>query len=320
MQSLIALLVDHGVLVVFVATLAARIGAPVPASPLLVVAGGLVAGGQLSWPMALLGSVAANLLGDGLWFQAGRSHGHRVMKLLCRISLSPDSCVRQSESLISRWGGSSLIAAKFLPGVSVVAAPMAGALAMSWTRFIVFELIAAVIWSVAFMAPGALFSNQIQRILDLIAETGMLAMALLVLILAATIAQRWWRRRRFQDEVRMPRITVDGLHTLMSEGLSPVVIDVRSQAGAQIDGRRIPGALVIGLDEIDARAGELPHDREIVLYCNCPNEASAARAARLLSERGLQRVRPLAGGLEAWVAAGRPVAEIDSPLQAVATA
>src|SRR6267142_6693518 len=122
MRELIALLVDHGVLVVFVATLGS--------------------------------SIVANVAGDGIWFVAGRRHGHRVMKLLCRISLSPDSCVRQSESLIVRWGGNSLIAAKFLPGVSVVAAPMAGALGMSWTRFLSFEVAAAAIWTMVFLALG----------------------------------------------------------------------------------------------------------------------------------------------------------------------
>ncbi|HMC14746.1 MAG TPA: DedA family protein/thiosulfate sulfurtransferase GlpE [Albitalea sp.] len=307
MRDLIALLVEHGVLIVFVATLAARIGAPVPASPLLVVAGGLAVGGEFSWMTALGGSIVANVIGDGLWFQAGRRHGHRVMRLLCRISLSPDSCVRQSETLITRWGGSSLIAAKFLPGVSVVAAPMAGALGMSWLRFLVYEVVAATIWTMLFMTLGMVFSGQIQQILGIMASTGTAAVIVLLLALAAVLAVRYWRRRSFLREVEMSRISVDDLHELMSAGHAPLVIDVRSEASIKIDGRRIPGALSVELNSMREKAAELPRDRDIILYCNCPNEVSAARGARLLAEAGLARVRPLAGGIDAWVASGRPV-------------
>src|SRR5262245_57802031 len=118
MRDLIPLLVAHGAAIVFAITLAARVGAPVPAAPLLVVAGGVGMSGRVSIAVVLLVSIVANVIGDAVWYQAGRWRGHRVMKLLCRISLSPDTCVRQSESILSRWGGSSLIAAKFLPGVS----------------------------------------------------------------------------------------------------------------------------------------------------------------------------------------------------------
>ena len=306
MRDLIALLVDHGVLIVFAATLAARIGAPVPASPLLVVAGGLAAAGEFSWVAALGSSIVANIVGDSVWFQAGRRHGHRVMKLLCRISLSPDSCVRQSESLITRWGGSSLIGAKFLPGVSVVAAPMAGALGMSWLRFLAFELVAATIWTMVFLALGMVFSGQIQQILDMMANTGIVAVGALALALAALLALRYWRRRSFLREVEMSRISVDDLHELIRLGHDPLVIDVRSEASVKIDSRRIPGAVSVQLQAMRSKASELPRDREIVLYCNCPNEVSAARAARMLAAQGIERVRPLAGGLDAWVAAGRP--------------
>jgi membrane protein DedA with SNARE-associated domain/rhodanese-related sulfurtransferase len=309
MRDLIALLVDHGVSIAFIATLAARIGVPVPAGPLLVVAGGLaVGGGGFSWMSALGGSIVANTIGDGLWFGAGRRHGHRVMRLLCRISLSPDSCVSQSESLILRWGGSSLIAAKFVPGVSVVAAPMAGALGMSWTRFLVYEVVAATIWTVLFMALGMVFSGQIQQVLGIMASTGTAAVIVLLLVVAALLAVRYWRRRSFLREVEMSRITVDDLHELISGGHEPVVIDVRSEASIKIDGRRIPGAVSVELHAMRDKAPELPRDRDIVLYCNCPNEASAARAARLLAEQGLARVRPLAGGIDAWAASGRPLA------------
>ena len=316
MHSLVALLLAHGALVIFAITLAARIGAPVPAAPLLVVAGSLVLAGQLSMTVALGASVVANVLGDGVWFVAGRRHGYRVMRQLCRISLSPDSCVRQSESLLTRWGGRSLIAAKFVPGISVVAAPMAGALGMSSSRFLAFELGAALAWTLAFMALGMVFSAQIQQILDIMASTGGIATAVLVLVVAALVAVRWWRRQRFLRELGIPRIGVDELHALMQGGEEPIVIDVRSEASMQIDARRIPGALAIPLGDIHGWGAEQATDREIVLYCNCPNEASAAHAAALLAARGLLRARPLAGGLDAWVASGRPTEPVRTSLPA----
>eukprot|EP01136_Pigoraptor_vietnamica_P002700 Opistho-1_new@31011 len=218
MRTLIELLIQHGVLLVFVVTLAARIGAPLPAAPLLVVAGGLAAAGDLSWPLALFMAILANVLGDGVWYQAGRAYGHRVMKLLCRISLSPDSCVRQSETLIARWGGSSLLAAKFLPGISVVAAPMAGALGMSLPRFLAFDVLAGALWSGVFLVLGFLLSDQIQQTLDMLASAGIYALLALLLIVAGLVARRWWRRRRFLRDVETARISVDEAIALIDQG------------------------------------------------------------------------------------------------------
>lgn len=307
LHNLSALLLGHGVLIVFVIVLAARVGLPLPASPLLVVAGGLTVAGQLPWAATLAASIAANLLGDALWYAAGRRHGHRILRLLCRISMSPDSCVRQSEAVIARWGASSLIAAKFLPGISVVAAPMAGALGMSWARFAAFELLAAALWSLVFLGLGVVFSHQIELLFGLIAEAGVAAIALLASMLLVFLAWRYARRRRSRRELAMERIDVIALQQLMHDGREPVIIDVRSAASQALDDRRIPGAIVIGLDEFPARAAGIPVDREIVLYCNCPNEVSAARAAQWLMGQGHVRVRPLAGGLDAWVGAGLPV-------------
>ncbi|NML47654.1 sulfurtransferase [Ramlibacter sp. G-1-2-2] len=303
MEELVALLTRHGLAVVFGVTLAARIGAPVPAAPLLVVAGALARMDQLSAWACIAVSLAANLAGDAVWFWSGRRWGHRVLRVLCRISMSPDSCVSQSESLILKWGGHSLVAAKFVPGVSVVAAPMAGALAMPWSRFLLFGLFAGAVWTLAFLGLGMLFSAQVGQVLALLAEGGVIAGAAVVLVVVALLARRWWRRRRFRREVAIPRITVQELRSLMQDGRAPVVIDVRARGSTQADPRRIPGARAVELNAIEALAPELPQDREIVLYCNCPNEASAARAAVLLAGKGVQRARPLAGGLEAWWAA-----------------
>ena len=327
MHDLIALVVTHGAWLVFVVTLAARLGVPVPAAPLLVIAGALAVGAPNVSAGTAAGAgftifalaIAANILGDAAWFWAGRRHGYKVLKLLCRISISPDSCVRQSETFITRWGGASLIVAKFVPGVSVVAPPMAGALGMSALTFLGWEMLAAAIWAGVLMAMGAVFSAQIQQVLDLLSSLGVAALeALAVVVFAYLVYLGWrtWRRRVFLRALAMARIEVADLRALLDGGHAPVILDVRSDGGRAADARRIPGAIALRLGEIEVRVAELRAlagaDREIVLYCNCPNEASAALAARALANAGFTRVRPLAGGLDAWVAAGHRT-ELFSP-------
>jgi membrane protein DedA with SNARE-associated domain/rhodanese-related sulfurtransferase len=303
MHDLVPLLIAHGAVLVFAFTLAARAGAPVPAAPLLVVAGGLTWDGRVSLGLVLAISIVANVMGDALWYQAGRWRGHRVMKLLCQISLSPDTCVRQSEGILTRWGGSSLIAAKFLPGVSVVAAPMAGAMGMTWRRFLAFDVLASAIWTALYLVVGMLFARQIDRVIDVMSSTGRVAGGVIVAALALLMAARWARRRWMTSERFAPRITVPELRELIRRGESPVVIDVRSLNSQLADAERVPGAIALTLADLPAAALSLPRDRQIVLYCSCPNEASAVRGARILAEHGVHRVKALKGGLDAWRAA-----------------
>jgi membrane protein DedA with SNARE-associated domain/rhodanese-related sulfurtransferase len=320
MHDLLPLLIAHGIAIVFGITLAARVGAPVPAAPLLVVAGGVAMAGRISLLLCLAVAIVANIIGDAVWYQAGRWRGHRVMKLLCQISLSPDTCVRQSENILTRWGGSSLIAAKFLPGVSVVAAPMAGALGMSWRRFLFFAFVAALIWSSLFLALGVLFSREIDRVLDLMTSFGAATAGAIALALGLLIGYRWARRRLMLSDRYAPRISVHELREMMRRGDPPVVIDVRSQVPGYEDDARVPGALVIALADLPAAVPGLPRDRDIVLYCSCPNEASAVHGARLLAEHGVHRTRALKGGLDAWleVETASPLQPAQEPAAAVA--
>lgn len=199
MQALLTLLLEQGAPLVFGVTLAARAGVPVPAAPLLVVAGSVAVtqwGGVAAWLALLALATLANLGGDALWYLAGRRYGRRVMGLLCRFSLSPDSCVLGSESLMRRWGGSALLAAKFVPGVSVVAAPMAGAMGMRPGRFVALDLLAGAIWSALFLGLGALFRSQVEQVLAALAEAGIAAALVVLALVAGFVAWRWWRRHR----------------------------------------------------------------------------------------------------------------------------
>ncbi|MDM0020465.1 VTT domain-containing protein [Variovorax saccharolyticus] len=318
MNDFVALLASQGALLVFAATLATRLGAPVPAVPFLIVAGGLTVGGQLSVVAVVLAAVLGNILGDGVWFLAGRRWGYRVMRLLCRISLSADSCVKRSESILGRWGGLSLIAAKFVPGVSVVAPPMAGALGMSNLRFLSYETVAALIWTLGFLFVGRIFHAAIQDVLAVISNIGLGALAIGVLLLAAFIGWRYRQRRLAQQADDIEHIQVEALREALAAGAGPTLIDVRSDEARALDARAIPGAIGIGLKQLPKRLGAFADGRELVVFCDCPDDASAIAAARVLTAAGLPRVRVLAGGLDAWMALHAVEAPETEPIRVVA--
>lgn len=307
MQELVALVAHYGLALVFINVLLEQIGLPVPAVPTLIVAGAAAATGQLSAPAVFGVAVLACYIGDGVWFAGGRIYGRRVLRLLCRVSLSPDSCVSQSEYHFERWGKAVLIVSKFVPGLSAVTPPLAGAMRMGWPSFIFLNGIGIALWAALPIGAGMLFSSEIERVVGALERYGLLGVELLGAALAAYIALKWWERQRFYRALRLARITVDELRDLVERGKQPVVVDVRSPVARKADTRFIPGALLMSADEIDERLRALPKDRDIVFYCTCPNEASAAQVAKRLIEMGYARVRPLAGGLDAWVEAGNQV-------------
>ena len=307
MQELIDLVARYGLALVFLNVLAEQVGLPIPAVPTLIVAGAAAATGKLSAAAVFGVAVVACYIGDGLWFAGGRLYGRRVLSLLCRVSLSPDSCVRQSEYHFERWGKAVLIVSKFVPGLSAVTPPLAGAMRMGWPSFIVLNGIGIALWAAIPIGAGMFFAGQIERAVDVLERYGLFTIEILGAALALYIAFKWWERQRFYRALRLARITVEELRGLMDRGKQPVVVDVRSDVARKADRRWIPGAIPMDSDVLDARLMELPKDREVVFYCTCPNEASAAQVAKRLIELGYTRVRPLAGGLDAWAAAGYQV-------------
>ena len=298
------LIAEYGLALVFANVLVEQLGLPIPAVPTLVVAGALAAEGELS-PLAVFGvAFVACMIGDAIWFLAGRRHGRRVMAFLCRVSLSPDSCVRQTEFRFERWGRLTLVLSKFIPGLSTIAPPLAGAMRLGWPSFLLLNSLGVVIWAGVAIGAGMAFHTEINEFIVRLEGLGTLAAEAGGVLLGGYIALKWWERRRFYRALRIARIGVADLRALMDGGRRPVVVDVRSPGARNLDPRFIPGALAMGAAEVDGRLGELPADREIVFYCTCPNEASAAQVAKKLIGLGYTKVRPLHGGLDAWIAAG----------------
>ena len=302
MPALIALLHTYGLWIVFVNVLLAQAGVPVPAYPVLIVAGALTASHELSWGACLTVSVVACLISDLGWYVAGRRYGKRILALLCKVSISPDYCVSHTEDIFSRWGPKSLLVAKFIPGFNTVAPPLSGALGIPRSVFIVFSIGGALLWTGVALALGAVFSGSIDAVLAALSTMGTTALGILGLLLAIFVLLKYRERRRFMRELRMARISVEQLRELMDGGKDPVVVDARSVTARQLSAP-IPGAILFA-DDAHADAFEaLDRAHPIVVYCSCPNEASAAAIARQLVARGFQQVRPLVGGLDAWNAA-----------------
>ena len=230
-----------------------------------------------------------------------------MLRLLCRLSLSPDSCVRQTETTFERRGAAALVIAKFVPGLSTVAPPVAGALGLSLPMFLLFDGIGAALYFGGGLLLGLVFHTQVDWALNQLSYLGMGALLVIGTLLALYIAYRWWDRMRFVKSFRTARIAVAELSAMMERGDDPLVLDVRSRAHRQLDARRIPGARAVDLDDLEATLEEVPRDREVIVYCACPNEVTAVKVALALRDRGFLRVRPLAGGVEAWVEAGLQV-------------
>jgi membrane protein DedA with SNARE-associated domain/rhodanese-related sulfurtransferase len=299
---------QYGLMIVVVNVLLNQIGLPVPVVPTLIVAGDVGARGLVSLPALFIGSVMACLAADCGWYLVGERYGIRVLKALCKISLEPDSCVSQTQTRFERWGVNSLVVAKFIPGLAIIAPPMAGALRIGWARFVLLSTAAAVLWVGIYLGAGAVFNSQIEWLLGELSRFGSIAGVGLALLLGCYIAYKWWERRRFYRMLRMARISVVDLYALVQSGAAPVIVDVRSATARELEPRWIPGALHVPLPDVARLLKELPRDREVILYCTCPSEASAARVAKILMNHGFKHVRPLHGGLDAWVAAGYGVA------------
>ncbi len=306
METLLAELARYGIAFVGFNVLLQQLGLPIPAVPTMVVAGALAANAQLSGLGVFLVSVAASVLADALWFWAGRRYGYPVLRFLCRVSLSPDACVRQTEGIFERYGFYSLIVSKFVPGFSTVAPPVAGALRMGVSQFLVAAVASASLWVGAAMAAGWLFRTQVEAALAWMARNAALAGLAIGGLLAVYIAWKAFERWRLARFVHAARITIDELKERLAGDRVPFLVDVGSRL-AHRSRPHIVGAVLMDLDDIARDVDRFPRDREIVFYCACPNEVSAKRAAQILLAKGFREVRPLIGGLDAWLAAGHPV-------------
>ena len=302
MEALLHVIEAYGLWVVFLCVLLDQGGLPFPAYPPMIVTAAIAVDLQKPlWPVLAVAILAA-VLADLLWYAGGKRFGSSLLRQVCRLSLSPDSCVGLTRRIYARWGAPSLIISKYVPGFAAVATTLAGETGTSLRRFLFYDAIGAALWAGGALVLGAVFHAAVGAVLLELESLGRYALMLLIAALALFVALKWWQRYRFARQIRMSRISVDDLAALIEKGTNTTILDVRTAEHRARQGW-IPGALhVRDIAELD-----LDPKKEVVVYCDCPNDASAAVVARKLKDRGFKRVRPLAGGIEAWLAQGHPI-------------
>lgn len=303
MSYITELIQQFGLIIVFVNVFLEQLGLPIPAYPTLVIAGALlISPEQFSFPVVLLTAVVAAVIADTFWYFTGRKYGNKVMSKLCKISLSPDTCVAQSQSLFLKFGPPALLICKFVPGFASISSALAGSTGTKLIVFLIMDGLGAALWAGSALWLGSLFSNAIDELMSILVEMGKWGMLLVLLALLVFIASKWWERQRFLKDLRMARISVDELNILLTKGETPIILDTR--APHLVEDGWIPGAQFITMETLDELTFKTNDNEAVILYCSCPNEVTAAKIAKALMTKGYYNVRPLAGGIDAWRAAG----------------
>jgi membrane protein DedA with SNARE-associated domain/rhodanese-related sulfurtransferase len=301
------ILLTYGYLLLFGWVLVEQFGIPLPATPVLLAAGGLSAEHRVSFSVALIAGLAACLTADTSWFLIGRRYGHHVLRVLCKLSMEPTICVRRTQDSFGRNRSVMLMFAKFVPGLATLAAPVAGENGMSLPRFLFFDGIGAVLWLTALLTTGRLFGDALKRNPSLLDWAGRFSGALLLLGILGWFAARVYRRRRILRRLVQSRLEPEELKAQLDAGDSVYIVDLRHPLEILAEPFTLPKALHFSPDALEARHGEIPRDRDVVLFCTCPSEATAAKTAMTLQKLGIERVRPLRGGYDEWKRLGFPL-------------
>ena len=310
--------VQYAYLILFSWVLVEQFGIPIPSIPLLLTAGTLTATHRVSHGIALVAVVSACLIADTTWYWLGRRYGNAVLKLLCRFSLEASTCVTKTEGYFSRRGATTLLFAKFVPGLSTVAAPIAGQTGMPVSRFLLYDLAGSIIWAEAYLLAGRFFGDLAKRSGPFFAMLGHFAVAIFAIMVLGFIFQRVYRNRKFLLSVRELRLEPAELKAMMDMAtehghIAPFIVDLRHPLDYMPDPRVLPGAVRVGPTELTQHKDILPRDRDVILYCTCPSEETSAKVAMQLHRLGINRVRPLRGGFEGWRDAGYPLVDYVEP-------
>jgi membrane protein DedA with SNARE-associated domain/rhodanese-related sulfurtransferase len=309
------LFLHHAYSVMFGWVLVEQAGLPIPSIPLMLAAGTLSAAHKLHLSLVVLAILLACFLADSAWYWLGRRFGSRVLDLLCRISIDADTCITRTRRSIGRRGSFALLFAKFVPGVSTMAAPIAGQSGMSFREFAAFDMTGTLIWASAWLLAGRFFGDLARRSTQFFATLAHFAAGLVLLMVVAIVLYRFIQHRRFLSELRGLRLEPQQLMAMLGDARDnasqlPFIIDLRHPLDVLADPEIVPGALRISPDELRLHREEIPRDREVVLYCTCPSEETSAKVALELRRLGIQRVRPLRGGLQGWKDAGYPLESV----------
>lgn len=318
MPIALAFFVHYAYGILFLWVLVEQLGLPIPSIPVLLTAGTLSATHRVHASYSLLVVLAACMIADSAWYMLGRRFGGSILRLLCRLSLEAATCVAKTEGYFTKRGPVTLIFAKFVPGLSTVAAPIAGQTGMPYDRFFLYDLAGSFLWAEAYLLAGRFFGDVAQKSAPFFHLLSRFAFVFFILMVLGFMAYRVIKQRRFLVQLRAMRIEPTELLEMIDraardKNIPPFIIDLRHPLDYLPDPRVLPGAVRIGPGEIAAEQDRIPRDRDVVLYCTCPSEETSAKVAQQLQKVGVYRVRPLRGGFDGWKNAGYPLEEYVEP-------
>jgi membrane protein DedA with SNARE-associated domain/rhodanese-related sulfurtransferase len=315
MFSTMSMFVVHAYAVLFVWVLVEQAGIPVPSVPMLLAAGTMSAAHKLHIAYALPLVMLACVISDSGWYWLGREYGTRVMNLLCRMSLEAATCVEKTQGTVGKRGPVTLLFAKFVPGLSTMAAPIAGQARIPYLEFLAYDMAGTVLWAGGWMFAGRFFGDLAKRSSGFFSLLGHFAIGLVLLMVVALLLYRVIKWQRFLIELRGLRLEPEQLLAMINDARRedlpiPYIVDLRHPLDILPDPRALPGAVRIGPQDLKRDHRKIPRDRDIIVYCTCPSEETSAKVAMELRRMGIRRVRPLRGGLQGWKDAGYPLEPI----------
>lgn len=305
------LFLTHAYTVLFLWVLAEQIGLPIPSAPLLLAAGTLTATHRLSLVPVLLAVLMGSMVSDVTWYFLGQRYGNTVVRLLCRFAPQRDTCVQRTEDYFGRHGASTLLISKFLPAFNTMAGAIAGQIGMDFRLFLLYDAGGVLLWTLAFVVGGRFFGDVLKLHPNALAWAGHFAVGLFVLLLLTFVVYRIVRRQRSLAEIRTDRLSPEMLFSMLEGGEPVYIVDLRHPLDYLPDPRTLPGAVVMTPDRLVELSSGIPRDRDVVLFCTCPNEETAVRMALAIRKTGISRVRPLLGGFDGWKNHGYPLVSID---------
>ena len=321
MPLALAFFVHYAYGILFLWVLVEQLGVPIPSIPVLLTAGTLSATHRVSATGAVASVLLACVIADSAWYSMGRRYGNAVLKLLCRLSFEAGTCVTKTEGYFHKRGAVTLLFAKFVPGLSTVAAPIAGQTGMRYPRFVLYDLAGSAIWSIAYIIAGRFFGDIAKRSAPFFAMLGHFAIAIFVVMVLGILGYRIWKQRAFLASVRSLRLEPDELLAMINRAeeqgnIPPYIVDLRHPLDYLPDPRVLPGAIRVSPSDLTSHQSQIPRDRDVILYCTCPSEETSGKVALQLHRFGINRVRPLRGGFERWRTLGHPLVDYVPPVEA----
>jgi membrane protein DedA with SNARE-associated domain/rhodanese-related sulfurtransferase len=311
MNDFLSLIMHHGYLMICLVVFAEAIGVPVPGAIALVAGGAAAAAGTLRAPAVVMFAVVAMLSADTLLYVLGSRTGWTLLHFLCRVSGDPETCtMRAAESFFKR-GRVTLLFGKFVPGVSTLAAPLAGSMKMPFLQFLGLDFLGACLYAMAYGTVGFIFRDFVAKIVSGFRAAGHVVEIVIILAIVVYIGHRlslYWKHRA---DRRVPRVQVAELVAkLKTEGPGKILLgDVRSHGYYNDGAKRIPGSIRIEPNNLISEIKTFPPHEDMYLYCTCSKEATSASVAHLLRDHGFNAY-VIAGGLAAWRKAGHPLENV----------